>query len=155
MVSFLIAQIDLVIQATILILLLSGLVARRQRKIKVHARLMLFAVILNLVSFAAIMGPAWDNVGKGGAGGLSTAAMLHVTFGGLAMLSSFWVLGTWLIPSLFLQNPKISCYGKLNKRIMTALTILWIAALVAGFVLFLMVNTTLLGTFPLGSEGFG
>jgi hypothetical protein len=154
MVSFLIAQIDLVIQATILVLLLSGLVARLQRKIKEHAWLMLVAVILNVVSFAAIMGPAWDNVGEG-AGGLSNAAMLHVTFGGLAMLSSFWVLGTWLIPSLFLQNPKISCYGKLNKRIMTALTILWIAALVAGFVLFLMVNTTLLGTFPLGSEDFG
>jgi hypothetical protein len=112
------------------------------------------AVILNLVSFAAVMGPAWDNVGESGTGGLSTAAMLLVTFGGLAMLSSFWVLGTWLIPSLLLQNPKISCYGKLNKRIMTAVTVLWIAALAAGFVLFVMVNTTLLGTFPLGSEGF-
>jgi hypothetical protein len=155
MVSLLIAQIDLAIQVTILALLLSGLIARRQRKIKAHAWVMLVAVILNLVSFAAIMGPAWDNVGEGGTGGLSTAAMLHVTFGGLAMLSSFWVLGTWLIPSLLLQNPKISCYGTLNKRIMTAVTVLWIAALAAGFVLFVMVNTTLLGTFPLGSEGFG
>ncbi len=155
MVSLLIAQLDLAIQATILILLISGLFARRQRKIKIHAWVMLVAVILNLVSFVAIMGPAWDNVGEGGTGGLSTAAMLHVSFGGLAMLSSFWVLGTWLVPSLLLQNPKVNCYGKLNKRIMTALTILWIAALAAGFVLFLMVNTTLLGTFPLGSEGFG
>jgi uncharacterized membrane protein YozB (DUF420 family) len=154
MVSLLIAQIDLAIQATILILLLSALVARRQRKIKLHAWVMLAAVVLNLVSFAAIMGPAWDNI-EGGSGSLSTAGMLHVAFGGLAMLSSFWVLGVWLVPSLLMQNAKLSCYGKLNKRIMTAVTILWISALIAGFVLFLMVNTSLLGTFPINAGNFG
>ncbi len=155
MVSFLVAEVDIAIQASVLVMLLGGLIAKRQRKIKVHARLMLVAVVLNLLSFAAIMGPAWDNVGEGGAGSLSTVAMLHITFGGLAMLASFWVLGTWLVPSLLLQNPKMSCYGTFNKRIMTALTILWITALAAGFVLFLMANTTVLGAFPLGSEGFG
>ena len=29
---------------------------------------MLAAVVLNMVSFLAIMGPAWDNVGEGGTG---------------------------------------------------------------------------------------
>jgi uncharacterized membrane protein YozB (DUF420 family) len=154
MVSFFVAQIDLVLQLSIFILLIGGIVVQRRRKITAHARLMLVAVILNLVSFAAIMAPAWDNVGEGGAGGLSTAAMLHVTFGGLAMLSSFWVLGTWLVPTLLFQNAKMRCYGKLNKRVMTAVTLLWLAAIVAGFILFLMVNTTLLGTYPLASEGF-
>lgn len=91
-------------------------------------------------------------MGEGGAGGLSTVGMLHVAFGGLTMLSSFWVLGTWLVPTLLLQSDKLRCYGQINKRIMTAVTVLWLAALIAGFILFFIVNTTLLGSFPVGFE---
>ena len=152
MVSFLTAQIDLVLQISIFVFLAVGLVVERKRKIKAHARLMLAAVVLNLVSFFAIMAPAWDNVGEGGAGSLSTVGMAHVLFGGLTMLASFWVLGTWLVPALLLQSEKLRCYGRLNKRIMTAVTVMWLAALTAGFILFLMVNTTLLGSFPVGFE---
>lgn len=151
MVSFFTAQIDLILQISIFIFLNIGLLIERKRKIKIQARLMLTAVVLNLISFIAIMAPAWDEVGEGIVG-LSTIGMLHVTIGGLTMLSSFWVLGTWLVPTLLLQSDKLRCYGKLNKRIMTAVTILWLVALTAGFILFLMVNTTLLGSFPAGFE---
>jgi len=153
MVSFLASQIDLVLQISIFVFLTVGLAVERKRKIKAHARLMLAAVVLNLVSFFSIMAPAWDNVGEGGAGGLSSVGMAHVAFGGLTMLASFWVLGTWLAPTLLLQSDKLRCYGKLNKRIMTAVTALWLTALIAGFILFLMVNTTLLGRFQVGFEG--
>src|SRR5450759_4614485 len=91
---FFAAQVDLVLQVSIFILLFVGFAVKRKRKIKAHANFMLAAVILNIVSFIAIMAPAWDNVGEGGTGGLSTIGMLHVTFGGLTMLSSLWVLGT-------------------------------------------------------------
>ena len=152
MVSFFTAQVDLILQVSIFSFLAVGLVVQRKRKIKTHARLMLAAVVLNLISFIAIMAPAWDNVGEGGAGVLSTVGMLHVAFGGLTMLSSFWVLGTWLVPTLLLQSDKLGCYGQLNKRIMTAVTVLWLTALTAGFILFLMVNTTMLGSFPISFE---
>jgi uncharacterized membrane protein YozB (DUF420 family) len=152
MVSFFAAQVDLILQVSIFIFLTVGLLVERKSKIKTHARLMLTAVVLNLISFFAIMAPAWDNVGEGGATGLSTVGMLHIAFGGLTMLSSFWVLGTWLVPTLLLQSDKLRCYGQLNKRIMTGVTILWLATLTAGFILFLMVNTTLLGSFPVGFE---
>jgi len=152
MVSFFSAQVDLILQVSIFIFLSVGLVVERKRKIKTHARLMRAAVVLNLVSFLAIMAPAWDNVGEGGAGGLSTIGMLHVALGGLTMLSSFWVLGTWLVPTLLLQSDKMWCYSQLNKRIMTVVTVMWLSALIAGFILFLMVNTTLLGSFPVGFE---
>ena len=151
--SIFVAQIDLAIQATILVLLVASLALMRKRKIKVHAWVMLTAVVLNLVSFAAIMGPAWDNVGEGGAGALSSVALLYVGFGGLTMLSSFWVLGTWLIPSVLMQNAKLHCYRKFNKRLMAAVTLLWIAALIAGFILFFIVNTTVLGSFPIIGGG--
>ncbi len=151
--SVFIAQIDLFLQGTILVLLVVSLAAMRMRKIKVHAWVMLTAVVLNLLSFVAIMAPAWDAVGEGGAGALSSLAMFHVGFGSLAMLSSFWVLGTWIVPTIFNSNAKMSCYGKFNKRLMVAVTILWIAALVAGFVLYSMVNTSLLGVFPVTFGG--
>jgi uncharacterized membrane protein YozB (DUF420 family) len=153
MVSLFAAQIDFVLQVSIFIFLAVGLAVERKRKVNAHARLMFAAVVLNLVSFAAIMGPAWDNVGEGGGGSLSTVGMVHVAVGGLTILASFWVLGTWLVPSLLLQNVKLRCFGKLNKRIMTVVTVLWLAALAAGFVLYLMVNTTLLGTFSVGLGG--
>jgi hypothetical protein len=69
------------LQVSIFVFLIVGLMVKRKRKITTHARLMLAAVILNLVSFSAIIAPAWDNVGEGGVGGLSTVGMLHVGFG--------------------------------------------------------------------------
>jgi hypothetical protein len=52
-----------------------------------------------------------------------------------------------------MQNAKLRCYGKFNKRLMAAVTLLWIAALIAGFILFFMVNTTVLGSFPIIGGG--
>jgi hypothetical protein len=153
MVSVFVAQIDLALQITILALLVAGLAFMRMRKIKGHAWVMLAAVVLNLVSFAAIMGPAWDNVGEGGAGALSSVALAHVAFGGLAILSSLWVLGTWILPTIFSKNAKAMCYGKFNKRLMVAVTLLWVTALAAGIALFLMVNTSVLGAFPIVGGG--
>jgi hypothetical protein len=153
MASFFVAQIDLALQLTILILLIAGLAFMRLRKIKGHAWIMLAAFILNIASFAAIMGPAFDNVGEGGTGALSNVAMAHAAFGGLAILSSLWVLGTWIVPTIFSINTKVQCYGKFNKRLMVAVTLLWVAALAVGIALFLMVNTSALGAFPLVGSG--
>jgi uncharacterized membrane protein YozB (DUF420 family) len=153
MVSFFAAQIDLVLQISIFVFLIIGFAVERKRKVKAHANLMLAAVVLNLASFIAIMAPAWDNVGEGGAGSLSTIGMLHVTFGGLTMLSSLWVLGTWLVPKLLLQNEKLQCYGKLNRRIMWVVLTLWLVSFIMGFVLYIMVNTMLLGSFPILQGG--
>ncbi len=150
MVSFFAAQVDLVLQISIFVFLIVGFAVERKRKVKTHANLMLVAVVLNLVSFIGIMAPAWDNVGEGGTGSLSTLGMLHVTFGGLTMLSSLWVLGTWLVPTFLLQNSKLRCYGKFNKRIMWVVLSLWLVSLIMGFVLYIMVNTTWLGSFPVG-----
>jgi hypothetical protein len=112
------------------------------------------AVILNLVAFLAIMAPAFDNIGESIGGTISTA-IVHVTIGAFTMLISFWVLGTWLVPSLLLQNPKLRCYGKFNKRLMLALTIMWTVAIILGIILFLMVYTTVLGSFTFGGGEIG
>jgi uncharacterized membrane protein YozB (DUF420 family) len=153
MFSFFAAQVDLILQISIFAFLIVGFALMRKRKVKAHANFMLAAVVLNLVSFIAIMAPAWDSVGEGGVGSLSTIGMLHVTFGGLTMLSSLWVLGTWLVPTFLLQNVKLRCYGKLNKRIMWVVLTLWLVSLIMGFLLFVIVNTNLLGSFPILQGG--
>jgi len=75
-------QIDLVFQITIFATLSVGMTVERKRKIKAHAQLMLAAVVLNIISFVAVMGPAWDNVGEGAAGTMGIIAMGHVSSGG-------------------------------------------------------------------------
>lgn len=152
MVSAFVAQVNIVFQVIVFALLAVGFAVMRKRKIKLHAQLMLAAVVLNLVSFMAVMAPAWDNVGELRAGGLSVIAMAHVSLGGLAMLLSIWVVGTWLLPPLFLQSAKVRCYGKVNKRLMWAVLGLWLASLIMGFFLYLIINTTLLGSFPVIAE---
>ena len=64
MVAFFAAQVDLILQVSIFVFLTVGLLFERKRKIKTHARLMLAAVVLNLISFFAFMAPAWDIVGE-------------------------------------------------------------------------------------------
>ncbi len=61
----------------------------RKHKIKWHAQLMLATLVLNIVSFLAVMGPACDNVGDGVVGTLGIVAMRHVGSGGLALILSF------------------------------------------------------------------
>ena len=141
-------QVDFIFQVSIFIVLAVGMLVLRKRKIKAHAQLMLAAVLLNLVSFIAVMGPAWDNVGEGVAGVLGTVAIGHVGSGALALLLSFWIVGSWLLSPLLMKPLKISCYGTLNKRVMWAILLLWATSLILGLFLYLMVNTNLLGSFP-------
>ncbi len=150
MVSLFAAQIDLILQSTVLALLIASIALMRMKKIKVHAWLMLTAVILNLTAFLVIMLPAFAAIAAGIGGTISTTAVTHAAIGSLTIITSFWVLGTWLAPTLFERNPKLRCYGNFNRRLMTAVTLLWIIAIVAGIALFLIVYTTALGPFTVG-----
>ena len=153
MVSVFVAQVYLALQVVIFGLLAVGMVFKLKRRIQLHGQLMLAAVALNIASFLAVMAPAWDSVGEGGIRGLSTVGIVHVSLGGLAMLSSLWVVGTWLLPLLSTRPMKARCYGAWNKRLMWIVLGLWLASLIMGFVLYLMINTTLLSNFPVFAQG--
>jgi uncharacterized membrane protein YozB (DUF420 family) len=96
-------------------ILAAGMVVERKRKIKSHAKFMLAAVVLNLASFAVVMGPAWDNVGEGTSSSIGLIEMGHVGFGALAFLLSFWLVGVWLVSPWLARPLKIYCYGNLKK----------------------------------------
>ncbi len=123
----------------------------QKKKMKLHGNTMIAAVILNIISFAAIMGPAWDNVGEGSSGSMGTIAIAHVTTGGLAFLLGIWLAGSWFLSTTILQTATPSfmrCYAQ--KIPMWITLLLWTTSLVLGIVLYFMANTTILGSFPLG-----
>jgi hypothetical protein len=146
-------EIDLVLQASIFALIVIGMLIERKHKIKLHAQVMLAAVVLNVVSFLAVMGPAWDNIGEGAGGALSVVALGHVSSGGLALLLSFWLVGSWLLTPLLAQPLQIRCYGALNKKLMWAVLLLWFTSLILGFFLFALINTGWLGRFIVNQSG--
>ena len=89
-------EIDLVFQASIFALIAVGMLVERKHKIKLHAQVMLAAVVLNVVSFLAVMGPAWGNVGEVAGNVLGVVALSHVSSGGLALFLRLlvkWVPG--------------------------------------------------------------
>jgi hypothetical protein len=142
---------DLFLQISILGLLGVSMILARRKKMKLHGNTMIAAVILNVISFVAVMGPAWDNVGEGGSGSMSTVAMAHVTTGGLAFLLGIWLAGSWFLTITVLHTATPSfmrCYSQ--KIPMWITLLLWTTSLVLGIVLYFMVNTCALGTFPIG-----
>ena len=153
MVSLLVAQVDLCFQIAIFALLALGMTFKRIHKPKTHSQLMLAAVVLNIVSLLAVMGPAWSQIGITNSGTLGAITLLHISLGGLALLFSFWVVGSWLLSPLFAQPMQTQCYGSLNKKVMWAVLVLWLASLIVGLFLFAMVNTKMLGNFPINMNG--
>jgi hypothetical protein len=95
---------DLFLQISILGLLAVSMILAKKKKMKLHGNTMIAAVVLSIISFVAIMGPAWDNVGEGGSGSMSTVAMAHVTTGGLAFLLGIWLAGSWFLSTTVLQT---------------------------------------------------
>jgi hypothetical protein len=153
MVSLLVAQVDLFFQVTIFLLLTLGMLFERKHLAKIHGQLMLTAVLLNVVSFLAVMAPAMDKIGGITSDTLRVVAMGHASLGGLALFLSFWIVGSWLLQPFLTQHLKMRCYSALNKKIMWAILFLWLGSLILGFFLYMMVNTHLLGSFQLTMFG--
>jgi hypothetical protein len=80
------------------------MILAQKKKIELHGQIMLATVVLNILSFVAVMGPAWDNVGEVGSGSMGTVAMAHVATGALAFLGSIFLTGSWLFSTKFLQT---------------------------------------------------
>ncbi len=143
--------LDLILQFSILGLLAVSMVLQWQKKMRLHGYTMVAAVVLNIVSFVVVMGPAWDNVGEGGTGTLGAIGTAHVATGGLAFLFSILIAGVWLLSAFFIKQSDMPvfmrCYAQ--KIPMWITLILWVTSLTLGVVLFLMLNTSIFGSFPI------
>lgn len=136
MVSLLAAQVNLAFQIAVFASLAVGLLLIRRRKIKAHAQVMLAAVVLNVVSFMAIMAPAMQSLKMGSLNVSAMLAAVHGFVGGAALLLSIWVVGVWLMSPLMVVPARMRCYGSMSKKLMVAVLSLWLSSLILGFLLY-------------------
>ena len=130
----LVADINLILQTVILMMLTIGAFQARKGRLDVHHRLMTAAVIINGVAIIAIMNPSFFRVlpfalRNPEAPG-PTVMWPHIAIGALAEL-----MGAYVIIRLNLDPSRISRLGNL-KWIMVITFLLWIVALAVGITVY-------------------
>lgn len=128
-----VGQVNLAFQIAILVVLLAGFMFKRRGDFFLHGTAMFVSVILNAVSFFVVMGPSLIGrvqfVEINPLGRLSSVILAHAIVGGAAE-----VLGLWIVASWHLQSSTQKCVMK--KKIMLVTMILWIIAILLGFLLY-------------------
>ncbi len=133
-------QANLVLQIIIFAILSVSLFLKMKRKYLLHGTTMLIAVILNVISFLLIMGPSLRDSRAFISNNLSDRIAIviigHAAFGSIAGILAIWVVISW-----HLQSTIKNCARK--KKMMRIIFTLWMAALIFGFLLYLLQNTLL------------
>jgi uncharacterized membrane protein YozB (DUF420 family) len=131
----LLSQANLVLEIIILTVLFAAFALKRKGKFRAHGGMMLAGVVLNILSFAIVMGPAFLSLGQNGLfnhpGRLYYVTLVHAGLGGTAL-----VLGVFLVASWHLKASIQECMRR--KKIMRLTFILWILALILGILLYML-----------------
>jgi uncharacterized membrane protein YozB (DUF420 family) len=129
------SQVNLGLQAVILVLLLSSYVMKRRGRFFLHGSLMLTAVVLNGVSFLLVMGPSLSSLTVDLFTGLSLGAslvvLIHAVLGSVALILGIWIVGSWR-----LRSGTRYCAGK--KKVMLVTFVLWTMAVSLGVYSYLL-----------------
>lgn len=131
----LLSQANLVLEIIILIVLFVAFALKRKGKFRKHGGMMLVGVVLNILSFVLVMGPAFFSFGQNGLfdhpGRLYFVTLVHAGLGGIAL-----VLGVLLVASWHLQASTQNCMRR--KKIMRLTFVLWVLALILGILLYML-----------------
>ena len=125
-------QVNAMFQLIILALLAAGMEVKGRKKFALHGKIMLAAVIMNLLSLVLIMLPSllrMEIIITQPLQAISIAALIHSSVGLVVM-----ILGVWLVASWHLQDSMKNCME--NKKLMRLTGALWLAVLLVGFVLY-------------------
>jgi hypothetical protein len=102
---------------------------------------MLIAVVLNAFSFVLVMGPTFLRSGPtlraNPLNRLSLVTLGHAGAGSLAEILGIWVVASWR-----LRSSTGKCVGK--KKVMLAIALLWLTAILLGILLYVLLYTTML-----------
>ena len=129
-----IAQINLLFQIVILVVVLSGLVLKKFRKLLLHGRMMFLGAILNLISFLTVMGPSLLSLGVSGTEQFSERSVIvlaHASTGSVALVVACLVTVRWRLKSSIDDCVK-------RKPVMRLVAVLWPVALVLGVLLYMI-----------------
>lgn len=133
--AILLSQANLVLEIIILIVLFAAFALKRKGKFLKHGGMMLVGVVLTILSFVIVMGPAFFSFVQNGLfdhpGRLYFVTLAHAGIGGIAM-----VLGVFLVASWHLQASTQSCMRR--KKIMRLTFVLWVLALILGILLYML-----------------
>src|SRR5208283_4292976 len=95
----LIATLNLVLQIATLSIVISGYILKRRMQLIRHGTFMLVAVVLELFSFALVMGPSFLSlVGSSFIQRpilLSTVTIVHASLDALTLVTGIWIVGSW------------------------------------------------------------
>ena len=131
----LLSQANLVLEIIILMVLFAAFALKRKGKFLKHGGMMLVGVVLNILSFVIVMGPALFSFGQNGLfdhpGRLYFVTLVHAGLGGIAL-----VLGVFLVASWHLQASAQNCVRR--KKIMLLTFVLWVLALILGILLYML-----------------
>jgi hypothetical protein len=126
------ATLSLIVQAVILVLLITGYILKKKLKLRQHGLLMAAAVIIHLILVLAVMIPSFSAIFFSATGlsiMLKIIILLHAVFGTSALALGIWIVYSWRL-RLSLKN----CF--LKKRFMKLIFALWVAALLMGFIIY-------------------
>jgi uncharacterized membrane protein YozB (DUF420 family) len=134
----LVANINLILQIVILVVLTIGAFQARRGRLDAHHTLMTAAVIINAVLIIAIMNPSFFRIlpfalDYPGAPG-PKVMWPHVALGAVAEL-----LGAYLVIRLKLDPSRASDLGNL-RRVMVVTLLLWTTALVVGIAVYIVLH---------------
>ncbi len=133
----LIATLNLVLQIATLSIVISGYILKRRMRLIRHGIFMLVAVVLELFSFALVMGPSFLSlVGSGFVQRpilLSTVTIVHASLGAVTLVTGIWIAGSW-----HLQTSIDNC--KKRKGVMRYLFVIWILTLIFGIILYTLLH---------------
>ena len=130
--AYLGADVNLIFQLITVALIIVSVVYKNKKKFKTHAQLMGVAVVIHILSFVAVMGPAFFTDFTGFVTFISLIEVqtmwIHAIFGLIAM-----VLGAVIVVLWALNPNKIAACFK-RKRIMDITIVLWLTSVIFGII---------------------
>jgi uncharacterized membrane protein YozB (DUF420 family) len=128
--SVLRTDINLILQIVMFLIIAISLVYKNKMKFKIHGGLMAIAVILNIASLLAVMGPSFS----AGYEYFTTATSdlgvqtiwIHAILGAIALILGIFLVGAWT-----LRPSKVAACSR-RKRIMDVTVLLWLVSLIFG-----------------------
>ncbi len=124
------ADVNLILQIIMFLILIIGLIYKQKRKFKIHGGLMAIAVILHVLTFLIVMGPPFYEsfnyyITETSDPSVQTT-LTHAVPGAIAMILGIILVGAWVIrPSNVARCSRL-------KRLMDVTLLLWLVSLIFG-----------------------
>jgi len=131
-----IAQMNLVLHITILIMLFASLQLKFMKRMFLHGTTMSIALVLHIISFVFMMWPSFRLFYPYGYNTFSFITVTHAILGSVTLILAIWLIASWHFQQ-FLK----SCSRR--KKAMLLVFVMWIIALLLGILLYLYLYTTL------------